>query len=106
MISSTRKSSAFALAGAFATVIAMGIAPGTANAADDMEKCYGISKAAENDCAIKGANGCAGQSKVDYDGKAWKSVKTGTCTAIEVDIKNAAGTMEKRKGSLAEISAG
>ena len=106
MNSPAKKASAFALAGAFAAVIGMGIAPGTAHAADDMEKCYGISKAAENDCAIKGANGCAGQSKVDYDGKAWKSVKTGTCTAIEVDVKNTAGTMEKRKGSLAEIAAG
>lgn len=103
MNSSTKKTSALALAGAFAAVIGMGVTPGTAQAADDFEKCYGISKAGGNDCASEGNNSCAGTSKADYEGKAWKVVKTGTCTSIEVDVKNTDGTMAKRKGSLSAI---
>lgn len=104
MNSSTKKVSTLALAGAFAAVAGMGIAPGTAHAADEFEKCYGISKAAGNDCASEGNNTCAGTSKADYEGKAWKVVKTGTCTSIEVDVKSADGTTAKRKGSLAPVA--
>jgi uncharacterized membrane protein len=92
-----------AVAGAFVAVVAMGVAP-AAQAADESEKCFGISKAGENDCAVAGRNGCAGQSKVDFDGKDWKAVKTGTCTGIEVEAKNTDGTMAKRKGSLTEVT--
>ena len=104
MDNSTKKVSALTLAGAFAAVIGMGIAPGVAQAADEFEKCYGISKAAGNDCASEGNNTCAGTSKADYEGKAWKVVKTGTCTGIEVDVKSADGTTAKRKGSLAPVA--
>ena len=47
-----------------------------------MEKCYGISMAGKNDCAAGPGTTCAGTSKVDYQGNAWKYVPKGTCTTI------------------------
>jgi uncharacterized membrane protein len=45
------------------------------------EKCYGVSKAGQNDCAA-GKNSCAGTSKVDNDPTAWKLVAKGSCEKI------------------------
>ena len=42
------------------------------------EKCYGVSKAGQNECAA-GKNSCAGTSKVDNDPSAWKLVAKGSC---------------------------
>jgi len=47
-----------------------------------MEKCYGVSLAGKNDCAAGAGTTCAGTSKVDYQGNAWKLVPAGTCTTI------------------------
>jgi len=58
------------------------VAAGGALAADDknMEKCWGISKAGQNDCGSnKTAHSCAGQSKMNYDPNDFKAVKAGTC---------------------------
>lgn len=81
--------SALALAGAFALALGMTATAQTAAAqtADDMEKCYGISLAGQNDCASQEAgSSCAGTSTVDYDGFAWKLVAKGTCTSIETPL--------------------
>jgi len=44
------------------------------------EKCYGIAKAGQNDCASKsGSHSCAGQAKKDNDPDEWKKVPAGTC---------------------------
>jgi uncharacterized membrane protein len=44
------------------------------------EKCFGIAKAGQNDCAsISGVHSCAGQAKVDNDKGEWKYVATGDC---------------------------
>jgi uncharacterized membrane protein len=48
-----------------------------------VEKCYGVSMAGKNDCAAGPGTTCAGTSKVDYQGNAWKHVPKGTCTAIK-----------------------
>jgi uncharacterized membrane protein len=49
-------------------------------AAQEKEKCFGIAKAGQNDCAsVTGAHSCAGQSKVDMDKMEWKYVTKGTC---------------------------
>ena len=48
-----------------------------------MEKCYGVSMAGKNDCAAGPGTTCAGSSKVDYQGNAWKFVPAGTCTTIK-----------------------
>lgn len=97
MTSTTKLASAAAVAGAFATALALAGAP--AQAADDMEKCFGIAKAGQNDCASEGSNSCAGSSKVDFDAKSWKLVKKGTCTTTEVKLPDGSA----RKGSLEAI---
>jgi uncharacterized membrane protein len=44
------------------------------------EKCYGVAKAGQNDCAnLAGTHSCAGQSKADSDPGDWKYVAKGTC---------------------------
>ncbi len=47
-----------------------------------MDKCYGISLKGQNDCAAGPGTSCAGTSKTDYQGNAWKYVAKGTCTTI------------------------
>ncbi|KRB27048.1 MULTISPECIES: DUF2282 domain-containing protein [unclassified Acidovorax] len=48
-----------------------------------MEKCYGVSMAGKNDCAAGPGTTCAGTSKMDYQGNAWKFVPAGTCASIK-----------------------
>lgn len=70
---------------------------GAAHAADTQskkpptEKCYGVSLAGQNDCAAGPGTSCAGTSKVDYQGDAWRKVAKGTCETIDTP---------KGKGSL------
>jgi len=53
-------------------------------AAQEKEKCFGIAKAGQNDCAsVTGAHSCAGQSKVDMDKMEWKYVAKGTCKSMK-----------------------
>ncbi len=53
-------------------------------AAQEKEKCYGIAKAGQNDCAsASGSHSCAGQSKVDMDKSEWKYVAKGTCKTMK-----------------------
>ena len=47
------------------------------------EKCYGVAMAGKNDCAAGPGTTCAGTSKVDYQGNAWKNVPAGTCTTMK-----------------------
>jgi uncharacterized membrane protein len=71
---------------AFAATLALTLAAG-AHAADagkaPMEKCYGVALAGHNDCKAGAGTTCAGTSKVNYQGNAWKLVKAGTCTSIQ-----------------------
>jgi uncharacterized membrane protein len=92
-----RTSAALAAAVAAATLISSGANAQMANA--DKERCYGISMAGKNDCAATGNNSCSGQSKADYDAKAWKYVAKGTCATMEVTLKDGM----KRKGTLAPM---
>jgi len=48
-----------------------------------MEKCYGVAKAGHNDCKAGAGTTCAGTSKIDYDGKAFKEVPVGACVTIK-----------------------
>ncbi len=48
-----------------------------------MEQCYGVSMAGKNDCAAGPGTTCAGTSKVDYQGNAFKLVAKGTCTTMK-----------------------
>ena len=91
---------AAALAGSLVAAVAIvaATAQAGAQAAKEvkMEKCYGVSLAGKNDCAAGPGTTCAGTSKVDYQGNAWKNVPAGTC----VSMKTPKGT-----GSLAPIKA-
>lgn len=49
----------------------------------EKEKCYGVSKAGENDCAAGPGTSCAGTSTTDYQGNAWTYVDKGSCLTIE-----------------------
>jgi uncharacterized membrane protein len=51
----------------------------SAQADKDKEKCYGVSLKGKNDCAAGPGTTCAGTSKTDYQGNAWKLVPKGTC---------------------------
>jgi uncharacterized membrane protein len=55
-----------------------------AHAEGEMEKCFGVALAGANDCAAGAGTTCAGTSKVDYQGNAWKLVPAGTCVAMEL----------------------
>ncbi len=80
---------------AFTTLAALAaLSSGAAMAQPAMEKCFGVSLTAKNDCKAGAGTSCAGTSKVDYQGNAWKNVAKGTCTTIKTP---------KGTGSLTEI---
>ena len=62
----------------------------------EKERCYGVAKAGQNDCEAGPGTTCAGTSKVDYQGNAWKYVAKGTCEKLATP---------KGKGSLKPIKA-
>jgi uncharacterized membrane protein len=75
-----------------ASVLALAIVQ--AHAATDpkaQEKCFGIAKAGENDCAT-GAHSCAGQAKADKAADDWKYVPKGTCKTLGGTTPDAAKT--------------
>ena len=64
-------------------VVALGmVSTATVLADDSMEKCYGVALKGQNDCAAGAGTTCAGTSKVDYQGNAWKLVPKGTCISM------------------------
>ena len=93
MSKNTNIISAAIVAGAVATAVAGMTA--TPAAAAEQEKCFGVSLAGQNDCAAGPGTSCAGTSKVDYQGNAWKLVPKGTCVTMELP--------DDRKGSLEEL---
>ena len=75
-------------------------APADAQSKQSKEKCYGVAKAGQNDCAAGPGTSCAGTSKVDYQGNAWTLVDAGTCADIELP---AMADGSARMGSLEEL---
>jgi uncharacterized membrane protein len=88
------QSKSLVIAGALATALS-GLA-GMASAQEN-EKCFGVALAGQNDCAAGEGTTCAGTSKVDYQGNAWKLVPAGTCLTMELP---AAADGTARVGSL------
>jgi len=74
-----------AVAAAIAVAIGLGAIP-PLHAEEGMEKCYGVALRGQNDCAAGAGTTCAGTSKVDYQGNAWKLVPKGTCTAMSTPL--------------------
>jgi uncharacterized membrane protein len=94
------QSNRMALLGSLAGLLAVA-ATSTATAADmpaaaEKEKCYGVALKGKNDCAAGAGTTCAGTSKVDFQGDAWKFVPKGTCVTTKL-----AGN---RTGSLAALT--
>ena len=77
------------VAGALAAALA---SQATVVTAQENEKCFGVALAGQNDCAAGEGTTCAGTSKVDFQGNAWKLVPAGTCATMELP--------EGRMGSL------
>ncbi len=74
------------LSSALATAVALGlVGPAAAHEQPKgQEKCYGIAKAGQNDCAnLAGTHGCAGESTVDNAPDEFKFVAKGTCKALK-----------------------
>ena len=84
-----------ALAGALAAFASTAATAGPVKAQPTKDKCYGVSLAGKNDCAAGAGTSCAGTSKRDYQGNAWKYVAKGTCTKISTP---------KGKGSLKPVA--
>ncbi|MGE0725589.1 MAG: DUF2282 domain-containing protein [Alphaproteobacteria bacterium] len=70
---------------------ALALASPTASAQSNQEKCYGVSKAGQNDCAAGPGTSCAGTSKVDWQGNAWKLVPKGECVTMGGSLSARAG---------------
>ena len=81
-LSMPTSSQAAALALAVGTALALAQAPVHAQPADK-EKCFGVALKGKNGCAAGPGTTCAGTSKVDYQGNAWKLVAKGTCEKTE-----------------------
>ena len=85
-------------AASFAFAVAALVA-GVAHADDakpqGSEKCWGVAKAGQNDCAAGPGTTCAGTAKKDFQKNAWKLVPLGTCTSIKTPHGN--GTLEQSK---------
>ncbi len=81
MTTTTNAVSVAGLALALGAALAISSAPLTAQAAEN-EKCYGVAMKGKNDCAAGPGTTCAGTSKTDYQGDAWKFVPEGTCKEI------------------------
>jgi uncharacterized membrane protein len=85
---------------ALASALALGLIT-QVQAADDKakgkEKCYGIAKAGQNDCAnLSGSHSCAGQTKADNAPEDWKYVGKGTCKDMN-GLNEAEAKMKAKK---------
>lgn len=77
---------------AVAAISSVALAGNRPAAKPAMEKCYGVAMAGKNDCKAGPGSSCAGSSKSDYQGNAWKLVKAGTCLSIKTPHGH--GTLE------------
>lgn len=89
-----RRTLSLALAATLTSALTLAATPASAQ---EKEKCFGIALKGQNDCAAGAGTSCAGTSKVDYQGNAWKSVPKGTCE------KTASKTSPTKFGMLKEF---
>lgn len=89
------QSKSLMIAGALA--VALSSVATIAAAEGENEKCFGVALAGQNDCAAGEGTTCAGTSKVDFQGNAWKYVPAGTCMTMELP---AAEDGMMRKGAM------
>ena len=91
------KTTVLSAAGALVALAAVSATPAAA-AEGTSDKCYGVSLAGKNDCAAGPGTTCAGTSKVDYQGNAWKHIKASDC-------KKLGGSLSARKGNAKPVPA-
>ena len=71
------------IAAALAATCAAGAAHAQMGGGADKEKCYGVAKAGQNDCASSdGAHGCASMARTDNAPTEWKWVAKGSCEKV------------------------
>ena len=70
-----------AIAGLLALGLAGAVSAGPVAPDASKDKCFGIAKAGQNDCAA-GKHACAGQSSAANDPMDWKYVAKGTCEQV------------------------
>lgn len=75
------KKNHIAAAAAISSIIALGATISTPAVAAEKEKCYGVAKAGQNDCATKNSS-CAGTAKKDFQGDAFIAVPKGLCAKL------------------------
>jgi uncharacterized membrane protein len=78
-----RTAAALGIAATLAVALA-GAAPSAYAQDASKEKCFGVALKGQNDCAAGPGTTCAGTSRVDYQGNAWKLVPKGTCTTMKL----------------------
>lgn len=75
-----RRSISLALGASLASALAFAAAsPAAAADHAGMDKCFGVALAGHNDCKAGPGTTCAGTSKINDQGNAWKFVPKGTC---------------------------
>jgi uncharacterized membrane protein len=89
-----RRSFNLALVGSLSTALTL-LATAAPAEEEGKEKCFGVALKGQNDCAAGPGTTCAGSSKIDYQGDAWKYVPRGTCVSIETPVGK--GSLEARK---------
>jgi uncharacterized membrane protein len=72
-----------AIVGAAAALVSTAGVASPVKPQPNKDKCFGISLAGRNDCAAGAGTTCAGTSKRNYQGNAWKYVARGTCASIK-----------------------
>ena len=91
-----RRAFSLALVGSLST--ALTLVASTASAEEEgKEKCYGVALKGQNDCAAGPGATCAGTSKIDYQGNAWKYVPRGTCVTIKTPFGDGSLEVLKRR---------
>jgi uncharacterized membrane protein len=84
---------------ALASAMALGLVGQVAAQDKGKEKCYGIAKAGQNDCAnLSGTHSCAGQTKADMAPEDWKYVAKGTCKDMKGLSEAEAKAAKPKKG--------
>lgn len=70
---------------------------------DTMEKCYGIAKAGQNDCASSSGASCSGSSTVDGDKNAWMMLPKGFCDRIVGGSTESNSFLENVDSDISEL---
>ena len=84
---------------ALASAMSLGLVGQVAAQDKGKEKCYGIAKAGQNDCAnLSGTHSCAGQTKADMSPDDWKYVAKGTCKDMKGLSEAEAKAAKPKKG--------